>query len=304
MFGASPALALLVLTGQGLAQLVSRSAPDIAVLRALGVTRGQAGLGRRPARADIRPGRRGAGRGRGGGGIAAGAGRPGPAVRPGPRVPGRRAGPRRGRGRPDWRCSGCWPWLAPRSVRSRERGAGAGSSAVARAAAAPGCPPPRSWGPATRSSRAPGGGPSRSGRRCSARSRPSPRWWPRWCSTPAWAGWPRIRPGTAGTGTSSSRPRPATTASSPGLMEKLLANEPAVAGVGRSRVRPAPGGRPGRTGAGAAARDRRGGTADHQRPGAVRPRSDRAGPGDPASARQEDRGPDPDRRSRRTSARW
>ena len=44
VFGAIAALALLVLTGQGLAQLVSRSGPDIAVLRALGVTRGQAGL--------------------------------------------------------------------------------------------------------------------------------------------------------------------------------------------------------------------------------------------------------------------
>ncbi len=44
VFGAIAALALLVLTGQGLAQLVSRSAPDTAVLRALGVTRGQAML--------------------------------------------------------------------------------------------------------------------------------------------------------------------------------------------------------------------------------------------------------------------
>ena len=38
LFGAIAALALLVLVGQGLVQLISRSAPDIAVLRALGAT--------------------------------------------------------------------------------------------------------------------------------------------------------------------------------------------------------------------------------------------------------------------------
>jgi putative ABC transport system permease protein len=43
-FGAIAGVALLVLAGQGLAQLVSRRAPDIAVLRALGATRGQAAL--------------------------------------------------------------------------------------------------------------------------------------------------------------------------------------------------------------------------------------------------------------------
>ncbi len=42
VFGAIAALALLVLVGQGLVQMVSRSAPDLAVLRALGATRGQA----------------------------------------------------------------------------------------------------------------------------------------------------------------------------------------------------------------------------------------------------------------------
>jgi ABC-type lipoprotein release transport system permease subunit len=41
-FGAIAALALLVLVGQGLAQMITRSAPDVAVLRALGATRGQA----------------------------------------------------------------------------------------------------------------------------------------------------------------------------------------------------------------------------------------------------------------------
>jgi hypothetical protein len=43
-FGAIAGVALLVLAGQGLAQLVSRRAPDIAVLKALGATRAQAAL--------------------------------------------------------------------------------------------------------------------------------------------------------------------------------------------------------------------------------------------------------------------
>jgi hypothetical protein len=44
VFGGAAALALLVLVGQGLAQLISRSAPDLAVLRALGATRPQLAL--------------------------------------------------------------------------------------------------------------------------------------------------------------------------------------------------------------------------------------------------------------------
>ncbi|HEY7143596.1 MAG TPA: FtsX-like permease family protein, partial [Streptosporangiaceae bacterium] len=44
VFGAVAALAMLVLVGQGLAQMISRSAPDTAVLRALGATRAQAAL--------------------------------------------------------------------------------------------------------------------------------------------------------------------------------------------------------------------------------------------------------------------
>jgi ABC-type lipoprotein release transport system permease subunit len=44
VFGAIAAVAMLVLAGQGLAQLVGRRGPDIAVLRALGATRGQAAL--------------------------------------------------------------------------------------------------------------------------------------------------------------------------------------------------------------------------------------------------------------------
>jgi hypothetical protein len=44
LFGAVAALAMLVLVGQGLAQMISRSAPDTAVLRILGATRAQAAL--------------------------------------------------------------------------------------------------------------------------------------------------------------------------------------------------------------------------------------------------------------------
>src|SRR5205814_8428575 len=45
VFGAIAALAMLVLVGQGLAQMIPRSAPDTAVLRVLGATRAQAALG-------------------------------------------------------------------------------------------------------------------------------------------------------------------------------------------------------------------------------------------------------------------
>ena len=44
VFGAIAALAMIVLAGQGLAQLLSRSAPDISVVRALGASRAQAAL--------------------------------------------------------------------------------------------------------------------------------------------------------------------------------------------------------------------------------------------------------------------
>ena len=40
VFGAIAALAMLVLAGQGLAQMLSRTRPDISALRALGATRG------------------------------------------------------------------------------------------------------------------------------------------------------------------------------------------------------------------------------------------------------------------------
>jgi hypothetical protein len=44
IFGIAAALALLVLVGQGLTQMLSRTAPDVAVFRALGGTRAQAAL--------------------------------------------------------------------------------------------------------------------------------------------------------------------------------------------------------------------------------------------------------------------
>ena len=44
IFGVFAALAMLVLVGQGLTQLLSRAGPDIAAMRALGATRTQAGL--------------------------------------------------------------------------------------------------------------------------------------------------------------------------------------------------------------------------------------------------------------------
>ncbi len=44
IFGLAAALALLVLVGQGLAQMLSRIAPDVVVVRALGATRAQAAL--------------------------------------------------------------------------------------------------------------------------------------------------------------------------------------------------------------------------------------------------------------------
>jgi hypothetical protein len=140
VFGAIAALALLVLTGQGLAQLVSRAAPDIAVLRALGVTRSQAALA--AALPGVIPVL---------GGVAlavAGA----VAVSPlAPAGPVRRYDPGRG-----FQVDGLvlsagaavlavallavLAALAIRSVRQHERGATAGSSAVARVAAAAGLP--------------------------------------------------------------------------------------------------------------------------------------------------------------------
>src|SRR6266702_5188315 len=108
MFGAIAALAMLVLVGQGLAQMISRSAPDTAVLRPLGATRAQAALAAAlPGLIAIL------------GGVAlavAGAAMLGLAL------------------------LALLAVLAVRSVRPRGAGLGAGSSAVARAAAAAGLP--------------------------------------------------------------------------------------------------------------------------------------------------------------------
>jgi ABC-type lipoprotein release transport system permease subunit len=140
LFGAIAALAMLVLVGQGLAQVISRSAPDTAVLRALGATRGQAAL------AAAVPGVIAV---LGGVALAVAA-----AVAVSPLAP---VGPVR-QYDPDHGISaeglvlgagaamfclvllGLLAVLAVRSVRPRDSGAGVGSSAMARAAATAGLP--------------------------------------------------------------------------------------------------------------------------------------------------------------------
>src|SRR6266566_2317894 len=138
VFGAIAALAILVLVGQGMAQMTTRSAPDTAVLRVLGATRGQAALAAAlPGLIAVL------------GGVAlavAGA----IAVSPlAPVGPVRRFDPDRGIAA-DGLVLGTGAAilgltllvllavLAVRSVRQRESGAGVGSSAMARAAAAAG----------------------------------------------------------------------------------------------------------------------------------------------------------------------
>jgi hypothetical protein len=140
VFGAIAALALLVLVGQGLTQMIGRSAPDIAVLRALGATRGQAAATAAvPGVISVV------------GGVALAVG---VAVAISPLAP---VGPVR-RYDPDRGISvdrlvlgagaaalfvillGLLVLVALRAVRTRPRGSGAGSSAVARAAAALGLP--------------------------------------------------------------------------------------------------------------------------------------------------------------------
>ena len=140
LFGAIAALAMLVLVGQGLAQMISRSAPDTAVLRILGATRAQAALAAAlPGLIAVL------------GGVAlavAGA----VAVSPlAPVGPVRQFDPDRGIAADGLVLGGgaavfglallgLLAVLAVRSVRPRESGAGVGSSAVARAAAAAGLP--------------------------------------------------------------------------------------------------------------------------------------------------------------------
>jgi len=156
VFGAIAALALLVLAGQGLAQMVNRTAPDITVLRALGATRSQAALAAAlPGLIPVL-----------GGVVLAVAA----AVAVSPLAP---VGPVR-RYDPDggFQADGLvlgagaailavallalLAGLATRSVRQRQDRAGAGSSAVARAAAAAGLPAPAVVG--TRNTLEPGSG--------------------------------------------------------------------------------------------------------------------------------------------------
>jgi hypothetical protein len=140
LFGAVAALAMLVLVGQGLAQMISRSAPDTAGLRTLGATRAQAALAAAlPGLIAVL------------GGVAlavAGA----VAVSPlAPDGPVRQFDPDRGIAADGLVLGGgaavfglallgLLAVLAVRSVRPRESGAGVGSSAVARAVAAAGLP--------------------------------------------------------------------------------------------------------------------------------------------------------------------
>jgi len=140
VFGAIAALAMLVLVGQGLAQMITRSAPDTAVLRVLGATRAQAALGSAlPGLVAVL------------GGVAlavAGA----VAVSPlAPVGPVRQFAPDRGIAADGLVLGagaatlglallGLLAVLAVRSIRPRDSGAGVGSSAVARAAAAAGLP--------------------------------------------------------------------------------------------------------------------------------------------------------------------
>jgi hypothetical protein len=140
VFGAIAALAMLVLVVQGLAQMAGRLAPDVAVLRALGATRGQAALAAAlPGVIAVL------------GGVAlavAGA----VAVSPlAPVGPVRRFDPDRGISADGLVLGaaaalfglallGLLAGLAVRSVRPRASAAGVGSSAMARAAAAAGLP--------------------------------------------------------------------------------------------------------------------------------------------------------------------
>jgi len=138
VFGAIAALAMLVLVAQGMAQMVGRSVPDIAVLRALGATRGQAALAAAlPGMIPVL-------------GSAALAVAAAVAISPlAPVGPVRRFDPDRGVSADGLVLGagtalfclallGVLAVLAALAVRPRESGAGVGSSSVARAAAAAG----------------------------------------------------------------------------------------------------------------------------------------------------------------------
>ena len=174
VFGAIAGLAMLVLACQGLAQLTGRRAPDIAVLRALGASRGQAALAAGlPGAIPVL-----------GGTVLAVAGAL--ALSPlAPVGPVRRFDPSRGvaadplvLGAGAVACGvlllGLLAVLAVRSARQGGAWTGPRPSALARAAAAAGLPAAMGWwGPATRSSR---DARSRCGRRRSVPSRRSRRW--------------------------------------------------------------------------------------------------------------------------------
>lgn len=140
VFAVVAALAMLVLVGQGLAQMISRSAADLAVIRALGAPPCACRAGREPARGGPGGGRRGPGRGRSDSALTARAGR---AVR--------RFDPVRG-AQADWLIlgpgallmgvllCGLLALLAIRSVRRRANQAAGHPSLIAGTAAAAGLP--------------------------------------------------------------------------------------------------------------------------------------------------------------------
>jgi hypothetical protein len=142
IFGMAATLGLLVLVGQGLAQMLSRTAPDIAVIRALGGTRAQAALAAGlPGAVSVL-----------GGVILAVAGAV--ALSPlAPVGPVRRFDPSRGV-QADWlvlgpgaallaaALLGLLAFLAVRSVRRPQSAAGGRPSVIARKAAAAGLPAP------------------------------------------------------------------------------------------------------------------------------------------------------------------
>ena len=289
VFGAIAGLALLVLVGQGLAQMISRSAPDIAVLRALGATRGQAALtAALPGLISVL------------GGVAL-AVAVAVAVSPlAPVGPVRRYDPDRGISADGLVLGagaaallavllGLLAVAALRSVRSRGSGSGAGSSAVARAAAAAGLPPTAVVG--TRNALEPGSGvravPVRSALLGSVAavtavvaavvfnaslagltSHPARYGW----------NWDLVIQAEAGDG-----------AFNPGTMEKLLADEPDVTAWSEFSFAQLPVGGQVIPALGLQRQARFGAAADHQRPCAVQSRADRAGLGDSAPAGQEGR---------------
>ena len=141
VLGGLAALALLVLAGQGLAQLLDRSTPDLAGLRAIGASRAQAALACRAGGGGRGPRRHGTGGGGRVRGLPARPGGRGQAVRPGPGRAGGSAGAggrrlrARGRAARPPRGAGLAVGAAPRRACPAAR-----ASSVAAAAAAAGLP--------------------------------------------------------------------------------------------------------------------------------------------------------------------